>query len=97
MAAVSYTPSSIYPFSPVILRSRLNSPQTYEFSVAMTCSGCSGTVERVLAKLGTAITKVDIDLDNKLVFVTSSELAGEQILETIKKTGLDSKLNGLKQ
>lgn len=54
-------------------------------------------MERVLGKLGAAVTKVDIDLDNKLVFVTSSELTGEQILETIKKTGLDSKFNGLKQ
>lgn len=59
----------------------------------MTCSGCSGTVERVLGKLGTAIAKVDIDLDKRLVFVTSSELTGEQILETIQKTGLESKLN----
>lgn len=62
----------------------------------MTCSGCSGTVERVLGKLGAAITKVDIDLEKRLVFVTSSELTGEQILETIQKTGLESSFNGVK-
>lgn len=62
----------------------------------MTCTGCSGSVERVLGKLGPAVDKVDIDLENRLVYVTSSELSGEQILETINKTGLEAKFNGLK-
>ena len=63
----------------------------------MTCTGCSGSVERVLGKLGSQIEKLDIDLDQRLVYVTSSELTGEQILETIQKTGLDTKFNGLKK
>lgn len=49
-----------------------------------------------MGKLGPAVDKVDIDLENRLVYVTSSELSGEQILETINKTGLEAKFNGLK-
>lgn len=56
----------------------------------MTCSGCSGAVEKVLKKLGDAIEKVDIDLDNRTVTI-ESDLPKEQLEETLKKTGKDVK------
>lgn len=59
---------------------------THEFKVEMTCTGCSGAVERVLGKLKEKVEKVDIDLDNKKVFVTST-LSSDELLETLKKTG----------
>uniref|UniRef100_T1E2W6 Copper transport protein ATOX1 n=1 Tax=Psorophora albipes TaxID=869069 RepID=T1E2W6_9DIPT len=68
---------------------------THEFKVEMTCTGCSGAVERVLGKLKEKVEKVDIDLDNKKVFVTSS-LSAEELLETIKKTGKETSYVGLK-
>lgn len=39
--------------------------------------------------------KVEIDLDNKKVFVTSS-LTADELLETIKKTGKESSYVGVK-
>ncbi|XP_055536824.1 copper transport protein ATOX1 [Wyeomyia smithii] len=69
---------------------------TYEFKVEMTCTGCSGAVEKVLGKLKEKVEKVDIDLDNKKVFVTSN-LSSEELLETIKKTGKGVTYVGLKE
>ncbi|XP_053684935.1 copper transport protein ATOX1 [Sabethes cyaneus] len=68
---------------------------THEFKVEMTCTGCSGAVERVLGKLKEKVEKVDIDLDNKKVFVTS-KLTSEELLETIKKTGKEVSYVGVK-
>lgn len=42
------------------------------------------------------IEKLEIDLDGKLVYVTSS-LSSEQLLETIKKTGKDTSYVGIKK
>ncbi|XP_074649725.1 copper transport protein ATOX1-like [Tubulanus polymorphus] len=56
----------------------------HEFSVEMTCEGCSGAVERVLRKKG--IETFQIDLENKKVFV-ETDLSSDEILEIIKKTG----------
>ncbi|XP_031622689.1 copper transport protein ATOX1 homolog [Contarinia nasturtii] len=69
--------------------------QVYEFSVEMTCSGCSGAVEKVLGKLGDKVENVRIDLENKKVFVTSAELSADQLLESIKKTGKNTSYIGL--
>uniref|UniRef100_A0A182UAM4 Copper transport protein ATOX1 n=1 Tax=Anopheles melas TaxID=34690 RepID=A0A182UAM4_9DIPT len=67
----------------------------HEFNVEMTCTGCSGAVERVLGKLKEKVEKVEIDLDNKKVFVTSS-LTADELLETIKKTGKETSYVGVK-
>ncbi|XP_023304163.1 copper transport protein ATOX1 [Lucilia cuprina] len=68
----------------------------HEFKVEMTCSGCSGAVERVLGKLGDKVEKVSIDLDEKTVLVTSN-LTGEELLEVIKKTGKSAQYVGVKE
>ncbi|XP_012223625.2 copper transport protein ATOX1 [Linepithema humile] len=59
--------------------------QVHEFSVEMTCEGCSNAVENVLKKK-TAIEDFKIDLQGKKVSVTTG-LSSDEILETIKKTG----------
>lgn len=41
------------------------------------------------------VQNVRIDLDNKKVFVTSSELSADQLLEAIKKTGKTTNYVGL--
>lgn len=41
------------------------------------------------------VQNVRIDLDNKKVFVTSSELNADQLLEVIKKTGKTTNYIGL--
>ncbi|XP_019647395.1 PREDICTED: copper transport protein ATOX1-like [Branchiostoma belcheri] len=68
--------------------------QTHEFTVEMTCGGCSGAVSRVLTKKE-GVEKFDIDLEGKKVFVTSS-LSSEEILETLKKTGKATSYVGTK-
>jgi len=60
-------------------------PQRYEFTVEMTCGGCSGAVTRVLNKKE-GVVKFDIDLEGKKVFV-ETDLSSDDILETLKKTG----------
>ncbi|KAB0799374.1 hypothetical protein PPYR_07254 [Photinus pyralis] len=61
--------------------------QTHEYTVEMTCEGCSGAVQRVLGKLeGKGVSKIDIDLKGQNVKVTST-LAADDILDIIKKTG----------
>ncbi|XP_022663678.1 copper transport protein ATOX1-like [Varroa jacobsoni] len=71
--------------------------KVYEFEVEMTCEGCSGAVKRVLGKLdGQGVTKVEIDLPNKRVFITST-LTSDQLLEVIKKTGKNCSYIGEKQ
>ncbi|XP_015108791.1 copper transport protein ATOX1 [Diachasma alloeum] len=66
----------------------------HEFSVEMTCEGCSGAVKRVLGNKA-GIEDVKIDLEGKKVFVTSS-LPSEEILEYIKKTGKSTSFIGAK-
>eukprot|EP00497_Spongosphaera_streptacantha_P002048 TRINITY_DN2633_c0_g1_i1.p2 TRINITY_DN2633_c0_g1~~TRINITY_DN2633_c0_g1_i1.p2 ORF type:complete len:72 (+),score=5.59 TRINITY_DN2633_c0_g1_i1:193-408(+) len=67
----------------------------HEYSVEMTCEGCSGAVTRVLKKQGDKVTNFDINLDSKQVFVESSALSGEEILEILKKTGKATSYVGL--
>lgn len=62
----------------------------YQFNVVMTCSGCSGAVNRALSKLEPDVSDVDISLENQTVDVTSS-LPYDTILEKIKKTGKEVK------
>ncbi|KAI9226524.1 MAG: heavy metal-associated domain-containing protein [Piptocephalis tieghemiana] len=58
----------------------------YKFTVAMTCGGCSGAVERVLKRLE-GVEKTDISLENQTVVVTATTATKEQVYEAIKKTG----------
>ncbi|XP_011647660.1 copper transport protein ATOX1 [Pogonomyrmex barbatus] len=59
--------------------------QVHEFSVEMTCEGCSNAVQNVLKKKA-GIDDIKIDLPEKKVHVTTA-LSSDEILETIKKTG----------
>ncbi|XP_052860616.1 copper transport protein ATOX1 [Anopheles cruzii] len=67
----------------------------HEFQVEMTCTGCSGAVERVLGKQKEKVEKVEIDLDNKKVFVTSG-LSADELLGIIKKTGKETSYVGVR-
>lgn len=66
--------------------------QVHEFSVEMTCEGCSNTVHNVLKKKG-GIDYIKIDLLEKKVSVTTA-LDSDEILETLKKTGKTCKFLG---
>ncbi|BGP16301.1 Cytosolic copper metallochaperone [Rhodosporidiobolus nylandii] len=57
----------------------------YKFNVTMTCSGCSGAVERVLKKTE-GVSSYDISLDTQTVLVNTT-VPYEDILAKIKKTG----------
>ncbi|KAM0737405.1 Copper transport protein ATOX1 [Formica fusca] len=59
--------------------------QVHEFSVEMTCEGCSTAVQNVLKKKA-GVDNIKIDLPEKKVSVTTA-LDSDEILETIKKTG----------
>ncbi|XP_071847695.1 copper transport protein ATOX1-like [Apostichopus japonicus] len=59
--------------------------KTYEFSVEMTCEGCSGAVDRIL-KRADGIASFDIDLPGKKVIV-KTDLSSDQVLELLKKSG----------
>ncbi|XP_036718143.1 copper transport protein ATOX1-like [Balaenoptera musculus] len=56
----------------------------HEFSVDMTCEGCSNAVTQVLNELGGV--QFDIDLPNKKVCI-NSEHSVDTLLETLGKTG----------
>ncbi|KAF8576394.1 heavy metal transport/detoxification protein [Ramaria rubella] len=58
---------------------------TYRFEVKMTCSGCTGAVERVLSKLE-GITSFQVSLEEQLVIVNGS-VPYDKVYEKIKKTG----------
>jgi copper chaperone len=60
------------------------SSQKHEFSMEMTCEGCSNAAKRVLAKIG--VTDVTADLTTKKLVVSSDKPSGE-LLEALKKTG----------
>ena len=69
--------------------------KVHEFSVAMTCEGCSAAVNRVLGRLQ-GVSKVDFDMEGQKVFVEST-LTGEELLTTIKKTGRECSYIGIKK
>ncbi|BAO37743.1 metal homeostasis factor ATX1 [Kluyveromyces marxianus] len=58
----------------------------YQFNVKMSCSGCSGAVERALSRLQPEVSKTDISLEKQTVDVYTT-LPYETVLEKIKKTG----------
>ncbi|RFU33687.1 hypothetical protein B7463_g2665, partial [Scytalidium lignicola] len=63
------------------------SEHTYKFNVTMTCSGCSGAVDRVLKRLD-GVKSYDVSLDAQTATVIAEpSLAYETVLKTIKKTG----------
>ncbi|XP_023037194.1 copper transport protein ATOX1 [Drosophila willistoni] len=68
----------------------------HEFKVEMTCGGCASAVERVLAKLGDKVEKVNINLDEKTVSVTSN-LSSDELLEQLRKTGKSTSYIGVKK
>ncbi|ORZ07649.1 copper chaperone [Absidia repens] len=57
----------------------------YLFTVEMSCSGCSGAVERALGKLQ-GVDKIDVSLEDQTVKVDSS-LPLDDVLAAIRKTG----------
>ncbi|KAJ3185767.1 Cytosolic copper metallochaperone [Gaertneriomyces sp. JEL0708] len=61
------------------------SEHTYTFKVGMTCSGCSGAVNRILSKAAN-VSSFDISLENQTVTVKST-LSQNEVLEIIKKSG----------
>ncbi|GAA5902330.1 hypothetical protein JCM5296_003114 [Sporobolomyces johnsonii] len=62
---------------------------TYKFNVVMTCSGCSGAIERVLKKTE-GVSSYDISLEKQEVIVKTS-VPYDDILAKIKKTGKEVK------
>ncbi|KAL2916370.1 Cytosolic copper metallochaperone [Polyrhizophydium stewartii] len=58
---------------------------TYSFKVGMTCSGCSGAVDRILSKTA-GVSKYEISLENQTVVVHST-LSKDEVFEAIKKSG----------
>ncbi|KAK9330555.1 hypothetical protein V1520DRAFT_340085 [Lipomyces starkeyi] len=63
------------------------SSHEYQFNVAMSCSGCSGAVNRVLSKLeGVNDIKITLD-DQKVVVKTNDNLSYDAVLNQIKKSG----------
>jgi len=60
--------------------------ETYKFNVAMTCEGCSGAVTRILNKKLEPGSSFNVDLENKLVTITSSK-SQDELFEILKKCG----------
>ncbi|KAJ9149809.1 hypothetical protein NKR23_g4055 [Pleurostoma richardsiae] len=60
---------------------------TYKFNVSMSCSGCSGAVDRVLKRLD-GVKSYEVSLDNQSATVVAEPgLSYEKVLQTIAKTG----------
>ncbi|KAK0669995.1 hypothetical protein QBC41DRAFT_318592 [Cercophora samala] len=59
----------------------------YQFSIVMSCGGCSGAVERVLKKLE-GVKSYEVSLDSQTATVIAEDsLPYEKVLKTIAKTG----------
>ena len=60
----------------------------HEFSVEMTCGGCSGAVTRILKKQkdNGKVSSFDVKLEEKKVFV-DSDLSAEDVETILKKSG----------
>ncbi|KZT26362.1 heavy metal transport/detoxification protein [Neolentinus lepideus HHB14362 ss-1] len=58
---------------------------TYKFDVKMSCTGCSGAIDRVLKKTD-GVSSYDISLENQEVIVKGT-IEYDEVLEKIKKTG----------
>ncbi|KAB5582394.1 hypothetical protein GE09DRAFT_1211043 [Coniochaeta sp. 2T2.1] len=60
---------------------------TYKFNVSMSCSGCSGAVDRVLKKLD-GVKSYEVSLENQTATVVAGpDLPFETVLQKIAKTG----------
>ncbi|OIW27160.1 hypothetical protein CONLIGDRAFT_682238 [Coniochaeta ligniaria NRRL 30616] len=60
---------------------------TYKFNVSMSCSGCSGAVDRVLKKLD-GVKSYEVSLENQTATVVAgADLPFETVLQKIAKTG----------
>ncbi|KAH8259561.1 hypothetical protein KR026_006216, partial [Drosophila bipectinata] len=70
--------------------------KVHEFKVEMTCGGCASAVERVLGKLGDKVEKVNINLDDRSVAITSN-LTSDELLEQLRKTGKGVTYVGVKK
>ncbi|KAF8476053.1 hypothetical protein BDZ91DRAFT_649699 [Kalaharituber pfeilii] len=65
----------------------MSTEQYYEFNVKMTCGGCSGAVNRVLAKMD-GIKAYDVSLEKQTVKVIAEPTVSyDDVSEKIKKTG----------
>ncbi|KAJ3330599.1 hypothetical protein HDU76_005289 [Blyttiomyces sp. JEL0837] len=64
----------------------LNSQNTYNFKVEMTCSGCSNAVQRILSKTE-GVSSFDISLEKKEVSVKTSTLSQDDVFKAIAKSG----------
>ena len=58
----------------------------YHFSIAMSCGGCSGAVDRVLKKTE-GLASYNVDLEKQSADVYTDGVDFETVLEKIKKTG----------
>ncbi|KAL6454217.1 ATX1 Metal homeostasis factor ATX1 [Candida maltosa Xu316] len=67
--------------------------KNYHFDVTMSCSGCSGAVERVLKKLD-GVSSYDVSLEKQSVDITTTQ-SYDTVYNTIAKTG--KKINGGKE
>ncbi|KAH8239178.1 hypothetical protein KR032_001559, partial [Drosophila birchii] len=70
--------------------------QVHEFKVEMTCGGCAASVERVLGKLGDKVEKVNINVEDRTVTLTSN-LSADELMETLRKTGKTVTYIGVKK
>ncbi|OAA57530.1 iron copper transporter [Niveomyces insectorum RCEF 264] len=60
---------------------------TYKFNVSMSCSGCSGAVDRVLKRLE-GVKSYEVSLESQSATVVAEpNLSYETVLRTISKTG----------
>ncbi|BGP55761.1 hypothetical protein JCM8202_005674 [Rhodotorula sphaerocarpa] len=62
---------------------------TYKFNVVMTCTGCSGAIDRVLKKTE-GVTSHEISLEKQEVLVKAT-IPYDDVLAKIKKTGKEVK------
>lgn len=59
----------------------------YHFDVSMSCSGCSGAIERVLKRLD-GVENYNVSLENQTVDVeTKDSIDFDTVYQTIAKTG----------
>ncbi|KAL8991992.1 MAG: hypothetical protein Q9169_007463, partial [Polycauliona sp. 2 TL-2023] len=68
-------------------KAKMEAPHHYKFDITMTCSGCSGAIERVLKKME-GIKSYTVSLESQTADIYAEEgLAYETVLEKIRKTG----------
>ncbi|KAL8782977.1 MAG: hypothetical protein Q9195_009520 [Heterodermia aff. obscurata] len=69
----------------------VEAPHHYKFNIKMSCSGCSGAVDRVLKKTE-GVQSYTVSLEDQTADIYAEEsLPYETVLEKIKKTGKEVK------